>query len=172
MLQRRTAVRVVASSDPAKQRDVTNAAIPVSYSVVVGVKARVAATAAEAAAWGPLLAQRAPSHLTAQSATDDQRRPPTRSSPPPPSNPPRQDKAVAAAAVEQGTVVEGRHLQDIVPHVPDNYPHFTPFIENEAQYRAMYERSIRDPDGFWAEIAEEFHWEKRVGGFVWGGRVQ
>jgi hypothetical protein len=76
-----------------------------------------------------------------------------------------QDKAVSAAAVE---VVEGHHV-DVVPHVPHNYPHFTPFIENVDQYRAMYKRSIEDPDGFWAEIAEEFHWEKKVGGGGTGG---
>jgi hypothetical protein len=135
--------------------------------------------------------------------------------------PATQDKSVAAAAVEQ-VVVEGHHV-DVVPHVPSNYPHFTPFIENIQQYKvggarqygpgtsstglqaracntqagrgdvsgsggprrrrlqmrarpslplpprpqSMYERSIKDPDGFWAEIAEEFHWEKKVGG---GGR--
>ncbi|GBF92828.1 hypothetical protein Rsub_05447 [Raphidocelis subcapitata] len=67
------------------------------------------------------------------------------------------DKTVAAAAVE---VVEGHHV-DVVPHVPSNYPHFTPFIENVEQYRAMYKRSIEDPDGFWGEIAEEFHWERK-----------
>jgi hypothetical protein len=27
----------------------------------------------------------------------------------------------------------------------------------------MYARSIEDPDGFWAEIASEFHWDKKVG---------
>lgn len=31
------------------------------------------------------------------------------------------------------------------------------------QYMEMYQRSISDPDGFWGEIAEEFHWEKKVG---------
>jgi len=25
-------------------------------------------------------------------------------------------------------------------------------------YRAMHERSIRDPEGFWGEVAKEFHW--------------
>jgi len=37
-------------------------------------------------------------------------------------------------------------------------------------YQQMYDRSIRDPDGFWAEVAETFTWEKkwdavREGGF-------
>ncbi len=29
------------------------------------------------------------------------------------------------------------------------------------QYKEMYDRSIADPDGFWAEIASDFHWEKK-----------
>ena len=29
------------------------------------------------------------------------------------------------------------------------------------EYRAMYERSIGDPEGFWAEMAENFYWEKK-----------
>ena len=28
-------------------------------------------------------------------------------------------------------------------------------------YREMYQRSIEDPEGFWGEIAEEFHWHKK-----------
>jgi acetyl-CoA synthetase len=35
------------------------------------------------------------------------------------------------------------------------------WIKNLDQYREMYERSIKDPEGFWAEIAESFHWEKK-----------
>lgn len=30
------------------------------------------------------------------------------------------------------------------------------------QYKAMYQRSIEDPDGFWADIAQEFHWDKKA----------
>ncbi len=29
------------------------------------------------------------------------------------------------------------------------------------QYRRMYERSIRDPEGFWGEIAEGFYWKQK-----------
>jgi len=65
----------------------------------------------------------------------------------------QQQVACRAAGVEAAPDVE----------VPDNYPHFTPFVEDVAQYKRMYERSIRDPDGFWGDIAEEFHWEKKVG---------
>ena len=34
-------------------------------------------------------------------------------------------------------------------------------IQNMEQYQEMYDRSIQDPEGFWAEIAEEFHWHKK-----------
>ena len=30
-----------------------------------------------------------------------------------------------------------------------------------ASYEEMYQRSIKDPDGFWAEIAEGFEWQKK-----------
>ena len=33
-----------------------------------------------------------------------------------------------------------------------------------AQYDALYAKSIADPAGFWANMAEQFHWEKKVGG--------
>ena len=29
------------------------------------------------------------------------------------------------------------------------------------QYRKMYDRSIGDPDGFWAEIADGFFWKQK-----------
>jgi len=35
------------------------------------------------------------------------------------------------------------------------------YIKSLAQYQEMYQRSIEDPDGFWGEIAEEFHWFKK-----------
>ncbi len=33
-------------------------------------------------------------------------------------------------------------------------------VKSMDQYRQMYERSLKDPDGFWGEIAEGFYWEK------------
>ncbi len=34
------------------------------------------------------------------------------------------------------------------------------FVKNMDEYRAMYDRSVQDPDGFWRDIAlENFHWE-------------
>jgi hypothetical protein len=29
--------------------------------------------------------------------------------------------------------------------------------------KEQYERSIRDPAGFWADYASQFHWDKKVG---------
>ena len=34
-------------------------------------------------------------------------------------------------------------------------------IRSMDAYNEMYQRSIDDPDGFWAEIAERFYWEKK-----------
>ena len=34
-------------------------------------------------------------------------------------------------------------------------------IKSLEQYQEMYDRSINDPDGFWAEQAEKFHWFKK-----------
>src|SRR5712691_6301837 len=34
-------------------------------------------------------------------------------------------------------------------------------IGSSARYRALYDRSISDPDGFWAEQAERLHWFRR-----------
>jgi acetyl-CoA synthetase len=34
-------------------------------------------------------------------------------------------------------------------------------VGNMEQYHELYERSASDPEGFWAEVAEDFHWYKR-----------
>lgn len=34
-------------------------------------------------------------------------------------------------------------------------------IKSKEDYHAAYERSINDPEGFWAEIAENFYWRKK-----------
>ncbi|MCF8033094.1 MAG: acetate--CoA ligase [Desulfarculaceae bacterium] len=34
-------------------------------------------------------------------------------------------------------------------------------INSFEQYQQMYQRSVTDPDGFWAEAAEDFYWEKK-----------
>lgn len=41
-------------------------------------------------------------------------------------------------------------------------------------YRALYARSMRDPDGFWGEIAREFHWYapwSAVRAYEWNERI-
>jgi len=35
------------------------------------------------------------------------------------------------------------------------------WIKNFEQYKEMYDRSIKDPDGFWGEVAEDFFWYKK-----------
>ncbi len=35
------------------------------------------------------------------------------------------------------------------------------YVKSFEQYQEMYDRSIRDPEGFWAEIAEQFVWKKK-----------
>ena len=31
-------------------------------------------------------------------------------------------------------------------------------LKNMEEYQTMYQKSINDPEGFWAEVADEFHW--------------
>ena len=35
----------------------------------------------------------------------------------------------------------------------------TPLLKDVSEYEAMYAKSINDPDAFWSEIANTFHWE-------------
>lgn len=35
------------------------------------------------------------------------------------------------------------------------------WIKSYDQYKEMYDRSIKDPEGFWGEIAEQFTWFKK-----------
>ncbi|MBN1654283.1 MAG: acetate--CoA ligase [Deltaproteobacteria bacterium] len=34
-------------------------------------------------------------------------------------------------------------------------------VKSMDQYKAMYERSLKDPAGFWSEIADQFYWQKK-----------
>ena len=34
-------------------------------------------------------------------------------------------------------------------------------INTFREYKAKYEQSVKDPEGFWAEVAEHFHWQKK-----------
>ena len=38
------------------------------------------------------------------------------------------------------------------------------WVKNMEQYREMYERSVNDPDKFWADLAEQFSWFKKCTG--------
>ncbi len=35
------------------------------------------------------------------------------------------------------------------------------YLKNMEEYQAMYQKSIEDPDGFWSEMADDFHWYSR-----------
>ncbi|MCG8336064.1 MAG: acetate--CoA ligase [Proteobacteria bacterium] len=45
-------------------------------------------------------------------------------------------------------------------HAPDSDRN-NAWIKTLDQYREMYDRSVKDPEGFWTEMAEMFHWEKK-----------
>ena len=46
-------------------------------------------------------------------------------------------------------------VYDVLPHAAQRA------LIDEAAYQAMYKRSIEDPDGFWADMANEHvHWFK------------
>ena len=34
-------------------------------------------------------------------------------------------------------------------------------INTFKEYKAKYDQSVKDPEGFWAEVAEHFHWQKK-----------
>lgn len=36
------------------------------------------------------------------------------------------------------------------------------FVSSFIQYKEMYQKSIDNPEGFWGEIAQQFHWESPV----------
>lgn len=53
-----------------------------------------------------------------------------------------------------------------VSHENRKFPPTAEFSKNAAipsmdAYRSLYEKSIQDPEGFWAEAAEELHWYKK-----------
>jgi len=51
-------------------------------------------------------------------------------------------------------------MSDFKFHAPDKFRE-NAWIKNMDEYKAMYDRSINDPEGFWSEIAETFYWEKK-----------
>ncbi|MGE5608663.1 MAG: acetate--CoA ligase [Bacillota bacterium] len=56
----------------------------------------------------------------------------------------------------QGTALQEGH---VIPPPPQFAAHA--YINSQEQYEQMYQRSIDDPQGFWAEIASEFVWKKK-----------
>src|SRR3954449_6722524 len=50
----------------------------------------------------------------------------------------------------------GREMTDTIYEIPPEWKQRA-FIK-EPDYREMYERSVRDPNGFWAEQAKRIHW--------------
>ncbi len=56
--------------------------------------------------------------------------------------------------------------EEITAPVGNSYPPPADFaaaahVSSEDQYNEMYQRSISDPEGFWAEIAEQFVWKEK-----------
>jgi acetyl-CoA synthetase len=45
-------------------------------------------------------------------------------------------------------------------HAPEEFRK-NAWVKNMDEYREMYDRSIQKPDEFWAEMAEQFYWEKK-----------
>ncbi|MDA0837447.1 MAG: acetate--CoA ligase [Planctomycetota bacterium] len=43
---------------------------------------------------------------------------------------------------------------------PQNYVD-NAYVQSREQYQEMYDRSIKDPEGFWGEISDGFHWHKQ-----------
>jgi acetyl-CoA synthetase len=35
------------------------------------------------------------------------------------------------------------------------------WIKSMDEYQRLYDRSVKDPEGFWSDVANEFHWEKK-----------
>jgi len=52
--------------------------------------------------------------------------------------------------------------QDGLTIEPPEFVRERAYIKSREEYETMYKRSIEDPEGFWAEAAEEYlHWEKK-----------
>ena len=51
-------------------------------------------------------------------------------------------------------------MNENIFHAPDKFRE-NAWIKSMDEYKAMYKKSVEDPDGFWGEIAETFYWEKK-----------
>jgi acetyl-CoA synthetase len=64
---------------------------------------------------------------------------------------------VAAASVKMQQLATEGDLELPVPATfLDSHKHN---LKDLDEYKAMYKRSVDDPSGFWADIANTFHWE-------------
>ncbi|KAG1677247.1 hypothetical protein FOA52_013446 [Chlamydomonas sp. UWO 241] len=69
---------------------------------------------------------------------------------------------VSAAAQRGGMrVARPTIVRTAMPAVTQGSSTLPATITDMAQYKEMYERSIKDPAGFWGQIAEQFTWEKK-----------
>ena len=42
-----------------------------------------------------------------------------------------------------------------------------PLVKDRAEYERLYKWSVEDPQGFWAHMAHDYYWAKKVSLFVW-----
>ena len=57
---------------------------------------------------------------------------------------------------------QGQKRQAVANWTPPEELRQACHISSKEQYDEMYKRSIDDPEGFWGDIANQFHWEKKV----------
>ena len=58
--------------------------------------------------------------------------------------------------------MQGQKRQAVANWTPPEELRQACHISSKEQYDKMYKRSIDDPEGFWGDIANQFHWEKKV----------
>ena len=51
-------------------------------------------------------------------------------------------------------------MSEFMFHAPDKFRE-NAWIKSMDEYKAMYKKSVEDPEGFWGEIAQEFYWEQK-----------
>ena len=68
-----------------------------------------------------------------------------------------------SAEKEEKMADESKSLTDLAGHdttfLPDPETNPNAHVKDMKQYKAMYQRSIEDPEGFWTDIAKEFFWK-------------
>ncbi len=58
-------------------------------------------------------------------------------------------------------MADDRIMQDNGKYYPPKTFSEKAWLKNFDEYQTMYDRSIKDPEGFWAEIAEGFYWKEK-----------